>query len=81
MGTVSASIVHPRDIFKPAIENNTSNIIVIHNHPSGDETPSDEDIHVTEKLIKAGEIMGIPIVDHIIVTRETYYSFKENSRL
>jgi DNA repair protein RadC len=79
VGTVSASIVHPRDVFRPAIENNASNIILVHNHPSGDEMPSEEDITITRNLIEAGRIMGINIVDHMIVTENNYYSFKENS--
>jgi DNA repair protein RadC len=81
VGTVSASLVHPRDVFKPAIENNASNIIVIHNHPSGECTPSDEDVNITGKLIEAGNIIGIPVMDHIIVAADSYYSFKENKKL
>ncbi|MFC2062213.1 DNA repair protein RadC [Elusimicrobiota bacterium] len=81
IGSVSASIVHPREVFKPAIENNASQVIVVHNHPSQDATPSKEDVSITRKLAEAGEIMGIPLVDHIIVTSDSYYSFKERGQL
>lgn len=81
VGTVSASIVHPREVFKPAVEINASHVVIAHNHPSGDETPSDEDVKITEKLTGAGEIMGIPLIDHIIITSESYYSFKEHNKL
>ncbi|MFW6134903.1 MAG: RadC family protein [Elusimicrobiota bacterium] len=77
VGTVSASIVHPRDVYKPAVECNASKVVVVHNHPSGDVNPSREDISITKKLKKAGDIMGIDLEDHLIVTNEGYYSFKE----
>ncbi len=80
VGSVSASIVHPREVFKPAMEYNASSIIIVHNHPSGDITPSDDDAVITEKLISSGEIIGIPLLDHVIVTESGYYSFKEEER-
>lgn len=83
IGTISSSLVHPREVFKIAIETNSSSaIIVAHNHPSGMVGPSSEDIQVTERLVKSGEILGIPIIDHIIIGDEgRYYSFKEEGRL
>ena len=66
-GTVNASIVHPREVFQPAILSNATGIIAVHNHPSGDSEPSPEDIQVTKRLAEAGEIVGIPLLDHVIV--------------
>lgn len=78
VGSLDASIVHPREIYKAAILANSSSIIVCHNHPSGDPTPSREDINVTKMLKEAGELLGIPVLDHIIVGSEgAYYSLKE----
>jgi len=78
IGSLDASIVHPREVYKVAILANSSSIIVCHNHPSGDPTPSREDINVTKMLKEAGELLGIPVLDHIIVGSEgAYYSLKE----
>jgi DNA repair protein RadC len=78
VGSLDASIVHPREVYKAAILANSSSIIVCHNHPSGDPTPSREDINVTKMLKEAGEVLGIPLLDHIIVGSEgAYYSLKE----
>jgi len=77
IGILDASIIHPREIFKPAIKNSASKIILVHNHPSGDPNPSNEDIEVTEQLKKAGEEIGIPILDHIIIGRDCFWSWKE----
>jgi DNA repair protein RadC len=68
VGSLNASIVHPREVMKCAILNNAASIIVGHNHPSGDPTPSREDIEVTKRLAEAGKIMGIEVLDHVIVT-------------
>lgn len=78
-GTVSESIVHPREVFGAAILGNCSGIIISHNHPSGTLTPSRQDITTTKRLKEAGEIMGIPVIDHIIIgfNSDNYYSFKE----
>jgi len=76
-GSLNASIIHPREVFKPAILHNAASIICFHNHPSGDPKPSNEDIEVTYRLIEAGEIIGIKILDHIIVGDEEYVSLKE----
>lgn len=77
VGTLNSSIVHPREVFRPAIKKSVSAIILVHNHPSGDPTPSKEDIEVTKRLVKAGELLGIGILDHIIIGDAKYISFKE----
>lgn len=79
-GTLNSSLVHPREVFKMAILNNSNNIIIAHNHPSGDTEPSNEDIKVTDRLIECGKILGIEVLDHIIVG-EGYYSFKEKGKI
>lgn len=76
-GILDASIVHPREVFKPAIKNSASKIILVHNHPSGDAKPSSEDLEITEKLMKSGEEIGINILDHIIISREGQWSWVE----
>ena len=68
VGSLNASIVHPKDVMKWAILNNAASIIVAHQHPSGDPTPSKEDLEVTKRLSEAGKIMGIEVLDHVIVT-------------
>lgn len=77
IGSVNSSIVHPREVFKVAILSNSSHIILAHNHPSGDTTPSDEDCNITKRLIKSGEILGIKVLDHIIVGDDKYISLRE----
>ena len=76
-GTLNSSMVHPREIFKPAVLHNAAGIICFHNHPSGDTVPSKEDIEVTERLVAAGEIMGIIVMDHIIVGDDEYISLRD----
>ena len=76
-GTLNSSMVHPREVFKPAVLHNAAAIICFHNHPSGDTEPSRDDIEITNRLIEAGKIMGIEILDHIIVGDEEYVSLKE----
>jgi len=78
IGSLHASIIHPRDIFEPALRNGAAAIIVFHNHPSGDPAPSDEDIEITGQLQQAGEILGIELLDHIIIGDQSYCSLKEN---
>jgi len=78
VGILDASIVHPREVFAPAIEKRASSIILIHNHPSGNVSPSDNDCDLTKRLIESGKILGIEVLDHIIVTENDYYSMKEN---
>ena len=77
IGSLSASIVHPREVFREAIQNAAASVILLHNHPSGDPSPSREDILVTERLVKAGKIMDIPVLDHIIIGDDKYISLKE----
>jgi len=76
-GILDTSIIDPREVFKPAIRNSASRIILVHNHPSGDPSPSQEDLEVTQKLIAAGELLEIKVVDHIIIGKEGYWSWKE----
>jgi DNA repair protein RadC len=76
-GTLNNSMIHPREVFKPAVLHNAAAIICFHNHPSGDPEPSKDDIKITKRLVEAGEIMGIEILDHIIVGDDRYVSLKE----
>lgn len=78
MGTINRSVTHMREIFKEAYKVSASSIVCIHNHPSNDITPSKEDIKFTRNLIKTGELQGIPVVDHIIIGDDSYYSFYEH---
>ncbi|MBN1288356.1 MAG: DNA repair protein RadC [Actinobacteria bacterium] len=81
-GILNASIVHPREAFRPAIRNAASGVIFIHNHPSGDSGPSEDDRAITDRLSKVGEIMGIPLLDHVIIgTIGSYYSFADAGEL
>lgn len=77
IGSLNASIVHPREVLKPALLSNSASIIVAHNHPSGNTQPSPEDIEVTKRLVKACKILGISLLDHIIVCPTEYCSLKE----
>ncbi len=79
IGILNASLVHPREVFKKAILNNTSHVIIAHNHPSGDPSPSNEDIDTTKRLVEAGKILGISVIDHLIITEDGYISFKEKN--
>jgi len=81
IGTLNRSIVHPREVFAPAFTDRAAAIIIAHNHPSGNIEPSFEDIAMTQKLVEAGNILGIEILDHIIITKKNYYSFKTNGKL
>lgn len=81
VGTLTATIVHPREVFKGAILANAHSIIVAHNHPSGDPTPSDDDERMTRALIEAGQVIGIEVVDHIIVAGERSLSMREEKIL
>jgi len=74
IGTINASIIHPREVFRPAIECGAVAFILAHNHPSGEAMPSDEDIKVTKQLVKAGEILGITLLDHLIITKNKFNS-------
>ena len=77
IGNLTGSVVHPREVFKVAIENNSANIILLHNHPSGNCEPSNEDIKTTKKLVEAGKLLDIEVFDHIIIADKSYSSFIE----
>ncbi|NLU10011.1 MAG: DNA repair protein RadC [Tepidanaerobacter acetatoxydans] len=79
IGSLNSSIVHPREVFKPAIRRSSASILLVHNHPSGDPTPSREDIEVTERLVEAGKILGINVLDHIIIGSDSIISLKEKN--
>ena len=75
-GTLSASLVHPREVFKEVITHSASSVILVHNHPSGDTEPSEEDIKITRRMIEAGKILGIEVLDHIIIGKKDFCSLK-----
>ena len=77
IGSLNISIVHPREIFKWAVKYSSASVILIHNHPSGDPTPSPQDIEITKKIIDSGKIIGIDVIDHIIVGKESFISLNE----
>lgn len=79
IGTLTASLVHPREVFEVAIKRHSAQIIVAHNHPSGDTEPSEDDIRITKRLYEAGKVMGIELLDHIIITDKHYTSLKDKS--
>jgi len=81
IGTLNQSLVHPREVFRPAIQDNAAGIIVAHNHPSGQLNPSTEDRRVTKRLKEVGKLIGIELVDHLILTSRSYYSFNEEGEL
>ena len=81
IGSLNANIVHPREIFKTACMISASSIIVAHNHPSGDPTPSRQDIEITKKLVESGKMIGIEILDHVIIGHDRNYGFKESGQL
>ncbi|MBI2264454.1 MAG: DNA repair protein RadC [Armatimonadetes bacterium] len=81
IGSLYSNFVHPREVFSPALGIGTAAVVVAHNHPSGDPTPSPEDLALTKRLTEAGEILGIDLVDHLIVTAKGFLSFKERKLL
>lgn len=78
VGSLNSAIVHPREVFKNAVRRSSASIILAHNHPSGNTSPSKEDISITKRLLECGELMGIKVLDHIIVGKNEYFSFKEH---
>jgi DNA repair protein RadC len=78
IGTLTSSLVHPRETFRRAVMQGSAHILVAHNHPSGEADPSAEDLKVTKLLHEAGQLLGIPLLDHIIFTPTSFYSFKES---
>ena len=81
IGILNASIIHPREVFRTAIIRNANSVIIAHNHPSGSLEPSDEDVEITQQLKEAGKIIGIKLLDHLIVTKDGYYSFSDKLSL
>lgn len=77
VGSLTSSIVHPREVFKVAVQGTAASIILVHNHPSGDPTPSKEDVSVTRRLVQAGKLMDIPVLDHVVIGDDRYISLKE----
>lgn len=80
-GTLDSSLVHPREVFRPAIKTAASGVIVAHNHPSGDPTPSPEDFEVSQRLVSCGRLLGIRLIDHVVVGARRYVSFRERGLL
>jgi len=76
VGSLNANLVHPREVFEPAVRNLAAQIILAHNHPSGDPEPSEDDLLLTKKLVESGKILGIEVSDHIIVAKDNFFSFK-----
>jgi len=81
IGSLNANIVHPREVFRPAITRSAAAVILVHNHPSGDVTPSQEDLNLTARLVEAGRLLGIEVLDHLIVAESRYLSFRSESYL
>ena len=81
IGSLTASVVHPREVFQEALRFSAASMILVHNHPSGDPAPSREDIAVTDRLVKAGQIMGIPVLDHIVLGGHDFLSMKERGMM
>ena len=81
MGTLNANLVHPREVFEPALKCSAVQIVAAHNHPSGDPKPSKDDAELTKRLAEAGKLMGIDVMDHVIVSKNSYFSFKEEKTL
>ncbi len=81
IGSLSSSVVHPREVFAPAVRDSTAALIFMHNHPSGDPSPSKEDRECTQRLIHAGQILGIRVLDHIVIGHDDYYSFADSGIL
>ena len=81
IGSLNASIVHPREVFIPALAVSAASLILAHNHPSGDPSPSEEDLAITRRIAESGRLLGIELLDHVVVAREAYTSFKERRLL
>jgi DNA repair protein RadC len=81
VGSLNASIVHPREVFRPAVVEGAASILLCHNHPSGDPEPSEEDLSITRRLVEVGELLGIGVLDHVIVARRGVVSFRSRQLL
>lgn len=77
IGTLNSNLVHPREVFKEAISHSAASVVFAHNHPSGDPEPSEDDLTITKRLTEAGKILGIEVIDHIIISKNGFFSFKE----
>ena len=80
-GTLDSTSVHPREVFKTALLANSASVVLGHNHPSGDPTPSPDDLALTDRLARAGELLGVKVLDHVILGDQAYYSFKERGSI
>ena len=81
IGSVNASVAHPREIFKEAVKYPTARLLIAHNHPSGDPEPSQADLHFTQRMIQCGDLMGIELLDHFIIGHDDYVSLRETTKL
>ena len=81
IGSLNASIVHPREVFKPAVLASAASVVLVHNHPSGDPEPSEEDLTITKRLVEAGELLGIGVLDHVIIAARGIVSFRSRQLL
>lgn len=81
IGTLNATLVHPREVFAGPLQDRAAAVVIAHNHPSGDPEPSKDDIKTTQQLVAAGQLLGIKVVDHVIVTRHDHYSFRSDGLL
>lgn len=81
VGSLNANLVHPREVFEPAVRYLAAQVIIVHNHPAGDPSPSQEDLEITKQLVEAGKLLGIELKDHVIVSKTNFFSFKEHKLL
>lgn len=81
VGSLNANLVHPREVFEPAVRHLAAQVIIAHNHPAGDPSPSQEDSNITERLVEGGKLLGIDVKDHVIVSKTNFFSFKEQKLL
>lgn len=81
VGTLNVSLVHPREVFEPALKHLAAQVVLAHNHPSGDPQPSDADLEITKRLKEAGKLLGIEVIDHVIITQSAFYSFSSSHLL
>jgi len=81
VGSLNASVVHPREVFAEAIKSKAASVIFAHNHPSGDPEPSEDDLEITKRLVESGKILGIEVIDHIIIAKDDFFSFKNKGLL
>jgi DNA repair protein RadC len=80
-GSLTASLVHPREVFNPVIRDSAAGVIFVHNHPSGDPAPSPEDIDITKRLKEVGDVMGVRVLDHVVIGHDRYFSFNDKGML